>query len=160
MRVTNLVEPQPSDGRGTPYAATEWLRRSVVPLTAAISWERKFIPQSTAQIGRLDIETAFLLVIPMTRLDPSVSGTCRLAVEVQSPTSTGFAGVLMTVEKGEVLSCTSRLAGDADAWATGSWKAWIQSLNGSSEDLLEYGGDNRLAREIVDALRATRPSLV
>lgn len=151
LRLADLVEPYPGEGRGTPYRATPWLRRAIVPLAAGAWWERCYLADPP-QIGRLDVEAAFLLAIPLIELPPEVSGKCRLAVEIQSGSSPVFAGVLICVEDGKVISCSSRLEGEAEGWASGSASSWMRRMNGQEGDL-EIGGDADLVREIVEAIR-------
>jgi DNA-binding HxlR family transcriptional regulator len=151
LRLADLVEPYPGEGRGTPYRATPWLRRAIVPLAAGAWWERRYLAEPP-QIGRLDVEAAFLLAIPLIELPPEVSGKCRLAVEIQSGSSPVFAGVLICVEDGKVISCSSRLEGEAEGWASGSASGWMRRMNGQEADL-EIGGDADLVREIVEAIR-------
>lgn len=151
LRLADLVEPYPGEGRGTPYRATPWLRRAIVPLTAGAWWERRYLADPP-QVGRLDVEAAFLLAIPLIELPPEVSGKCRLAVEIQGGSSPVFAGVLICVEEGKVVSCSSRLEGEAEGWASGSSSSWMRRMNGQEADL-EIGGDADLVREIVEAIR-------
>jgi hypothetical protein len=151
LRLADLVEPHPGDGRGTPYRATAWLRRAIVPLAASAWWERRHLADPP-QIGRLDVEAAFLLAIPLVELPSGLTGRCRLAVEIQGGSSPVFAGVLMNVEDGKVVSCSSRLEGEADAWASGSAGTWMRRMSGQEGDL-EIGGDSELVREIVDSIR-------
>ena len=151
LRLADLVEPYPGEGRGTPYRATPWLRRAIVPLAAGAWWERRYLADPP-QIGRLDVEAAFLLAIPLIELPAEVSGKCRLAVEIQSGSSPVFAGVLICVEEGKVISCSSRLEGEAEGWASGSASNWMRRMNGQEADL-EIGGDADLVREIVEAIR-------
>ena len=68
MRMVGLIEPHKEEGRATPYRATPWLRRAVFTVTAASEWERECIPELTPPIGRLDVEAAFLLPIPVIEL--------------------------------------------------------------------------------------------
>jgi DNA-binding HxlR family transcriptional regulator len=154
MRTAKLVSPQPGEGRGTPYGATEWLRQAVIPLTSAVSWERQFPPEPVAQIGRLDVEAAFLLSIPLMVLDPGINGTCRLSVEVRAGSVPAFAGVVVGIEAGKVVSCSSRLEGDAQASASGSAFAWMRQMNGGPPGHLEVSGNFPLAEAITGALRA------
>ena len=151
LRLADLVEPYPGEGRGTPYRATPWLRRAIVPLSAGAWWERRYLAEPP-QIGRLDVEAAFLLAIPLIELPPEVGGKCRLAVQVQGGSSPVFAGVLICVEEGKVVSCSSRLEGEAEGWASGSASSWMRRMNGEEGDL-EIGGDADLVREIIDAIR-------
>lgn len=153
LRSARLVEPQPGAGRGTPYGPTEWLRKAMIPLAAAAAWERKFAPDSTPQIGRLDIEAAFLLSLPLIELDAAHSGRCRLAAEVRGGSSPVLAGVIVGVEEGKVVSCSSRLEGDIQASATGTTLAWMRQMNGGPPGELEMAGDLSLPMAVVDALR-------
>jgi DNA-binding HxlR family transcriptional regulator len=158
MRLTNQVEPQPGEGRGTPYRVTSWLRQAVVPLTVAAAWERRYVPDITADIGRLDVEAAFLLGVPLLELPTSTSGECRLVVEVRNGTSPFSAGVLIRVEEGKVVFCTSRLDGEAEAWVSGSPVAWFRALSDDRGNEFDVGGDVALAGTITNALRAKASS--
>lgn len=153
MRIAKLVEPQPGAGRGTPYGATVWLRQAVVPLTSAAAWERKFAADSTPQIGRLDVEAAFLLSIPLIKLDSELSGTCRLSVEFNAGPAPVFAGVMLGIEEGRVTSCTSRLEGNAQASAAGTAMSWMRQMNGGPPGQLETSGNLALAQAVTSALR-------
>jgi DNA-binding HxlR family transcriptional regulator len=151
LRLADLVEPHPGEGRGTPYRATPWLRRAIVPLAAGAWWERRHLPEPPL-VGRLDVEAAFLLAIPLIELSSEMSGKCRLSVEIQGGSSPVFAGVLICVEEGKVVSCSSRLEGEAEGWASGSVGSWMRRMNGQDSDL-EIGGDAELTRGIIDAIR-------
>jgi DNA-binding HxlR family transcriptional regulator len=154
LRLAKLVEPHPVDGRGTPYRATTWLRRAVIPLAAAVSWEQKYLPDSTPAIGRLDVEAAFLLAVPLMALPGDLDGKCRLAVEVQGGSGPVFAGVLVCVEDGQVTSCSSRLDGEVEGWASGTPAKWLRRMNGDPNEGLDIGGDVGLVLTLTDALRA------
>ena len=150
LRLADLVEPCPGPSRGTPYRPTLWLRRAVVPLAAGAWWERRYLTKPP-QIGRFDVETAFLLLIPILDLPSDLNGKCRLSVELQGSSPT-LAGVTINIKDGEVASCSSRLKGDPDGWAIGSPRSWIRRMYGQDGDL-DVGGDAKLAREIVDSIR-------
>ena len=154
MRLAGLVEPHPGDGRGTPYAATEWLRRAVVPIAAAAGWERQYRPNGSMAIGRLGVEAAFLLAIPLLEMPADFKGKCRLAVEVQGGSSPVFAGVLVNFEEGKVVSCSSRLEGEVESWALGTPEAWLGRMKGNDRTSLEVGGDVTRAEAILDSLKA------
>jgi len=156
MRSAKLVEPQPGNGRGTPCGPTTWLRQAMVPLTSAAAWERKFAPETTPPIGRLDVESAFLLSIPLIELDPGLSGRCRLSVEVRGGSSPALAGAVVGIEDSRVASCTSRLDGEAQAAASGSALAWMRQMNGGPSGQLEMSGDLSLAMAVTQALRDLR----
>lgn len=154
LRLAGLVEPEPSDGRGTPYRVTRWLQRAVAPYAAAAGWERKYVPEETTAIGRLDVEAAFLLAVPLMDLPDDLTGTCRLAVEVRGGSSPVFAGVSVLVEEGRVVSCSSRLEGEAGGWASGGPMEWLRRMDGHPGERLEVGGDIGLVLTLTDALRA------
>jgi DNA-binding HxlR family transcriptional regulator len=146
------VEPLPSRGRGTPYRVTRWLRQGVAPLAAAARWERLHSPETTAPIGRIDIEAAFLLVVPLVALAPELSGDCRLTVETRGNGERQLAGIKVRVEEGRVTSHVTNLEGHADAWASGSTTDWLRAVIERDRAGLEIGGDCRLAGDLVDGL--------
>jgi DNA-binding HxlR family transcriptional regulator len=155
LRIVGLVEGHRAEGGATPYTATSWLRRAVAPLIAAMAWERRFFPESSPAIGRLDIEAAFLLALPLMELPKEVTGKCRLAVEVQRGASPVLAGVLVCVEDGKVTSCSPRLTGEVEGWVSGSPRAWLRRLDGTRGQELELGGDPALAEALVGGLQRT-----
>jgi DNA-binding HxlR family transcriptional regulator len=152
MRIAGLIERCPGSGRGTPYAVTEWLRRAIAPLAAGARWERKHLPKETAPIRRIDIEAAFLLVLPLVVLPVEQSGICRLAVDTSNGLQHRQAGVVVEVDEGRVTSCVTRLEGDADASALGSAAAWIQAVIERDSGRLELGGRRPLAMALGDGL--------
>lgn len=156
MRLAGLIERIPGRGRGTPYTVTGWMRHAIAPLGVAARWERQHAPAETVPIKRLDAEAAFLLAIPLLRLSPDLSGTCRLAVEVGNPSGgERLAGVLVGVEEGRVASCVASVRGHADAWASGSTQAWLRAVIEQDTELLEMGGDGALAQSLLDGLHGT-----
>lgn len=155
MRLVKLLETRRTEGRSTPYVVTEWLRRAATPITAAIGWERAYAPASTVPVGRLDVEAVFLLAIPLLELPEEANGKCRLAVEVSDGSSPVFAGVIVSVQNGEVISCVAHLDGGAEAWAAGKPLAWLRQLNNGRVGELEIGGDRSLAEAIAEGLRRT-----
>lgn len=158
MRTIGQVEAKRDRGsRGTPYKATEWLRQGVAPLTAATSWERRWIPGETRPLSRIDVEAAFLLAVPLLDLPPEISGVCRLAVELRNASRPEYAGVKMVLEEGRVASCLTRLTGEVDAWASGLPTDWLSWGNGSRVNGLEVGGDASLARTVVEGFLTALP---
>lgn len=155
MRECDLVEAQHETGRLRPYEVTDWLRQAVAPVIAAIDWERTHAPERTAGIGRLDVEAAFLLAIPLLDLPAGTSGSCRLAVEVHEGTSPVLAGVLVRIEAGKVTSCVASLEGEAEAWASGKPLAWLRQMSREAEGGLEIGGDRVLAHAVISALQGS-----
>ncbi|HEX5610066.1 MAG TPA: winged helix-turn-helix domain-containing protein [Solirubrobacterales bacterium] len=164
LRLAGLIEACPGKTRGTPYTVTDWLRRGVGPLAAAARWERAYVVEETAAIGRIDIEASFLLAVPLLNLPPEVSGACRLAVELRSNGGEpGLAGVFIEIEQGRVRSCVCRLQGEADAWASGTPKSWMRAIDEGGADRLEIGGDWDLATAVLGGMnralfRVTQPT--
>ncbi|HET6997148.1 MAG TPA: winged helix-turn-helix transcriptional regulator [Solirubrobacterales bacterium] len=152
MRRAGQIEPLPSSRPGTPYAVTDWLRRGVAPLAAAARWERLNAAGETTPIGRLDIEAALLLTVPMLHLPGELSGSCRLVVEISSRGERRLAGVRVGVAKGCIETCVTSLGGSAGAWATGPASAWLSAVLEHDRSRLELGGDCQLAGDLVDGL--------
>jgi DNA-binding HxlR family transcriptional regulator len=155
MRLAGQLEPRPGDGRRTPYAVTNWLRRGVAPLAAAARWERRHQAETTPPFGRLDVEAAFLLVLPALRLAPQVAGTCRMVAEIPNGRAPRSAGVTVEVKNGAMTTCTTNLRGAPSAWAHGSTGAWLDAVIESDTDRLELGGNHKLAGALIDGLHRT-----
>lgn len=152
MRLAGQVEPLPGNGRGMPYGATDWSRLGVAPIVAASRWERHNMAAETAPIGRVDIEAAFLLAVPLLRLPIASSGSCRLALKLNKGSREQMGGVMVTIEEGRAVSCTTHIEGAAGAWANGSAAAWFRAVIEADPDHLEIGGDGRLGRALVNSL--------
>jgi DNA-binding HxlR family transcriptional regulator len=154
LRGANLVEPEPGNPDGIPYRATDWLRRAVVPLTSAVAWGLQYTQGPTTAISRTDVEAAFLLAFPVISMGPEVTGRCRLSVEIQGGSSPTHAGVLVSIEEGRVVSCSSNLEGDTQASVSGTPFAWLRQMNGGPPGQLEVDGSRSFARKLTEALRA------
>jgi len=152
MRLAGQIEARPANGRATPYGVTEWLRRGVAPLAAAARWERRHLPHAATAITRIDVEAALLLAVPLLRLDPDLSGSCRLAVEISEGRRHSLAGVMVDVSLGRIASCATRLEGFPDAWICGPPAAWLAALIDGDTASLELGGDGSLARSLLHGL--------
>lgn len=152
MRAAGQIEARRSNGRGTPYAVTEWLRHGVAPLAAATRWERRHLAMRAPSLATIDTEAVFLLAAPLLRLPADLSGSCRMSVQLPNGDRPRLAGILIDVRDGNVVSCATRLHGDPDAWCSGSADAWLTALIEGNCDSLELGGDGRLARVFVHGL--------
>lgn len=155
MRRVGQVEEQPrnGNGRGTPYGATGWLREAVVPLVAAIAWERGYAPEATAAIGRLDVESVYLLALPQLEMPANTSGSCRLAVQLGNGSRISYAGATVSVRKGKPVAAVARLDGDPDAGVAGTALGWFQWIIGRGDEGVEVTGNSGLAFELAAALR-------
>ncbi|HEX5989946.1 MAG TPA: winged helix-turn-helix transcriptional regulator [Solirubrobacterales bacterium] len=154
MRQVGLIEPDPNrNGRVARCQVTEWLRRGVAPLTAAVGWEAVYLQDRTPAPSPLDAEAILLLAVPLSNLPSDASGTCRFAVQFRRGTELSFAGVMVDVADGEIRSCVTRLEGQPDAWATASVLDWFRWLRLGDDQGVETGGDVRLARALEGALR-------
>jgi DNA-binding HxlR family transcriptional regulator len=152
MRLAGQIVPQPGNGPGTPYAITEWLRLGLAPLAVAARWERRHLPEATAPIGRLDVETAFLLAVPMLSLPDDATGSFRLAAEVSNGDERRLAGVTVEAAGGRATSCATELNGDPNAWVLGPPGGWLEAVIERDTECLELGGDRGLAEAFLEAL--------
>lgn len=155
MRQVDLLEVHRGEGRTSPYEATEWLRRAAVPVVAAIAWERRYASEQTPDLGRLDVEAAFLLTLPLVKLEEPVSGRCRLGVELHEGPRPIYAGVLVSLDRGEVAGCTPGLDSEAEAWAFGQPLDWLRQLSDASASELEFGGEAEVAKKLTEGLVCT-----
>jgi DNA-binding HxlR family transcriptional regulator len=159
MRMAGQIEKMPGRGRATPYVVSNWLRHAVAPLGAAVRWERLNVAAYTPPISRFDAEAGFLLALPLLRVSPDLTGTCRLTVEIRAGGYERLAGVLVGVEGGRVTSCATNLQGEADAWVSGSPRGWLRAVIEQHTDGLEMGGHCQLSRALLeDSHRALFPA--
>ena len=154
MRMAGLVEAQPSDGSGTPYALTEWARRGVRPLAAAVRCERVHMGRRAAPVTEADIEGAFLLATPLVGLPDRSSGTCQLEVEA-APGVRGQSGVKVDVEQGRVVACDCGLADGPPSYAVGTTTKWFTAISDGTLDELRFGGGKHFAEGFVFAMHLT-----
>ncbi len=75
-----------------------------------------------------------------------------MAVELTGSDGPRLAGVVVTIERGCVTACTSRLEQTTDAWALGSAHAWLEALVDANTDRIEPGGDGRLVDAVLGGL--------
>jgi DNA-binding HxlR family transcriptional regulator len=150
LRLSGQVARCTGRGGRTPYAVTEWLRRALAPLTASARWERQHVAAETPSMKRIDVEAMFLLGLPLVQLPGGQSGTCRLAVELQSVNGDHrLAGVLVRLEQGKVVSCATLLEGEAGAWVSGSAPGWLRAVVDRDCGDLEVGGECDLALTLI-----------
>jgi len=153
MRMLGLVEAAGERGRGRPYGAGDWLRRAVGPITTAARWEARHWPKDAVPTTNRDIESAFLLGLPLLHLPTDATGFCRLAVQMRKRDVTRLAGVIVEVREGTVVSCIARLKGRAHGWAVGSIGAWFAAILDGERRGLEFGGEQQLAVGLTEGLQ-------
>lgn len=152
MRLAGQIEACPGNGTGTPYAVTEWLRRGVAPIVAAVDWERRHLPNRTPPLRRIDVEAVFLLAAPLLSLPGELSGSCRMAVELPKGSERRLIGVVIEAAGAELISCATQLDSSPDSWALGSASDWLAAMIEHDVNRLELGGDCRLAAAFVAGL--------
>ncbi len=154
MRLAGQVELGANDdGKGRYYTIGPWLRKAIGPLSVAARCERRHMPNVTAPIGRIDVESAFLLVAPTIELDAGTSGTCQVAVEAgHGDSGRPWAGVQLEIEKGLVTSCVARIEARPENWVLGPAVGWLDAVIGRDPERLHFGGEAELGREIVHGL--------
>lgn len=152
MRLVGCVAAVQGNGGGTPYAVTDWLRQGMAPLLAAVRCERRHMPEETAPLTRLDVETILLLVLPLAAFSPDANGVSQLTVSGGDESGWRSAGVRVGVRDGLVTSCTSRLKSSPENWIRGSAAEWLDALVEGNTDRLEVSGDRALTLDFVDSL--------
>lgn len=154
MRLAGQVKAVPSGGRGTPYVLTGWGRRAAAPLTAAAWWENRH--RRARPMTSRDVETLFMLAIPLLRLPWDLAGSCRLAVELCGDEGSRVVGAMVRVEAGEIVSCSAKIDGYPDAWVVARAGTWLTAMIDDREgQVMEIGGDSSLAKAILLGLRRT-----
>jgi DNA-binding HxlR family transcriptional regulator len=157
MRMTGQIEAVPSEGRGIPYAPTEWLRRAIGPVAASGRCERRHMEVGSPPVTDSEVEAAMLLVLPLAPLPEHASGRCLLA----APTDPAggeegdghLAGVTVLVERGRLVDCVPGIAAEPPSWAIGSPDGWLDAvLNGQLENMRLGGADLQLALDLVAGL--------
>lgn len=147
MRLTGQVQARRGAGEGAAYSVTDWLRRGVAPIVAAARMEHRHLADSP-EVASLDVNAAFMLAVPLLRLPVDLSGSCRLALELDGAAS-GPAGVTVQVEEGRIAACAPDLQGDPEAGATGDLTTWFDAVIDANPDEMELEGDRGLAIALV-----------
>lgn len=157
MKMTGQIEALEKEGRGTPYVVTDWLRHSIAPICAAGRCERRHMMGTTGPITSVEVETSFLLVIPLVPLPEHASGICMLAAQTDPPEkdkeSPGLAGVTVEIELGKARSCLPELVSGPTTWAVGAPEAWLDLvIEGRLDDIRIGGARPQLALDLVTGL--------
>jgi DNA-binding HxlR family transcriptional regulator len=144
------------DTEGEPiYAATDWLRSGVAPLIAAARIERRKPMEGMLPIDPLDVEAGFRLSLALVELPKELSGTCRLGINLEDDEHSRLTGITAKIEDGYVISCTSGLRKEADAWAAASAGDWLDTVIEPDAKRVRTGGDRWLPSALLDALHRT-----
>jgi DNA-binding HxlR family transcriptional regulator len=155
LRLAHQIELCPNgDGKRRPYTVTSWLREAVGPLVIAARCERRHASEDTAPIARIDVEAAFLLAAPLLRLTNGAAGFCQLMVQAGG-NGAGIApapGAQIEVANRRAISCVARVEAQPSSWVSGSAVAWLDAVIEREAELLDFGGDVDLGREIVYGL--------
>lgn len=155
MRASGQIAALPKENRGTPYAPTDWLRRSVAPLCVAGRCERRHLDDAPP-ITDVEVEAAFLLTLPLVPLPEASRGSCVLASRTDPAAREGdaeLAGVGVEVEGGEIVSVTVELNAKPATWAIGSSDLWLDAVIDDRIENLRIGGANpQLACDLVHGL--------
>jgi hypothetical protein len=152
MRLAGFVTPVQSNNGATPYAVADWLRLAIAPLLAAIRCERSHMANETAPLTRIDVETILLLALPLADLAPDASGVSQFAVHGGDGLDWRSAGVRLSVDAGQIKSCTSKLEARAESWVRGSAADWFNALVGGDSRQLEVSGDHAVTIDVVHGL--------
>jgi hypothetical protein len=154
LEAQGLLEALPR-GAEPRYAVSDWLRRGIAPILAAMRMELLHPPASAAPIAVADIETAFRLALPLLRLPADAEGSCALAVQLEPEVSEDPVGVTVGVEEGRVASLEPGVDEGAGALAGASVADWLETLTEIGVDRVRTSGDRRLAGLLVDGLHET-----
>jgi DNA-binding HxlR family transcriptional regulator len=152
MRATRQVTPAPGPGRGTPYAVTDWLRRSIAPL--------RHMEDTTVPISAVEVEAAFLLALPLAPLPQTLHGNCLLAVHTakgdagaSASPSDRLSGVIVEVQRGKIVCCAAQVDERPRNWALGTPETWLEAvIDGDLEGLRFGGAKPRLPAALVHGL--------
>jgi DNA-binding HxlR family transcriptional regulator len=156
MHLVGQVERCKLEGPTRLYRVTDWLRRAVTPLGVAARCELRHLRGTAAPVTWVEVESAFLLTLPMVSLPEGVSGGCTLAVDTAvSGTGSRLAGVQVEVRDGQVTSCSTRLVENPSTWALGSVETWLDWIIDGRIDNLRIGGEEPgLAMPLIQRLHA------
>jgi DNA-binding HxlR family transcriptional regulator len=157
MRAIGLIEVVERSGRGTPYDVTDWLRRSIAPLSVAGRCERRHMATESGPITDVEVEASFLLALPMVPLRDRAHGTCMLAVHTGVAGSDAeelpLTGVTVEVRRGQIAYCSASVAREPGTWVVGSSETWLDAvIDARIEDLRIGGTDPQLGLDLVIGL--------
>jgi DNA-binding HxlR family transcriptional regulator len=141
------------------HRLTDWSRQAVAPLALAVRFERRHW-EEVAPITWIEVESAFLLILPIASFPDWLSGSCTLAVDTGAAASTGarsrVAGVRVEVREGRVAACSTRLEANPDTWALGAPESWLDAvIDGGDGGLYSGGVEPELPQALIEGIRET-----
>lgn len=148
LRLAEQVEEGEGGGSGTPYMATKWLRRGIVPIVQAASWEHGNDHEEAEAVTRLEIGSAFTIAAPMLAFPLRLSGICQLAVRAPVPGKRKRALGTIEIRAGELIFNGVHPQEKPDAWASGKSADWFAALIEGDTGCLRLSGDRDLALAI------------
>jgi len=123
------------------------LRHAVAPICVAGRCERRHVMSESSRATRVEVETAFLLAIPLVRLEEGAEGPCTLAVMIGGDDGGAdrppVVGVDVEVTRGSVVSLTPGADAEPSSWAVGTAAAWLDAVIDGEIEALRIGGDDR-----------------
>lgn len=157
MRVTGQVERRPAAGSAHAYGATDWLRTAILPLALSARCEHRHLCGAATPMTWVEVESSFLLTLPLVRLPERVNGLCTLAVDTgaapNGKSSPRIAGVRVEVRHGQVVSCSTRLLDSPRTWVLGSVQAWLDAVIDEGATLSFGGARSELAATLLEGIR-------
>lgn len=165
MRAVRQIEVLSNrPGKAKPYAVTDWTRRAMGPLLAAARCECRHLGEMAEPPGRIDLEAALLLAVPLASLPPGSGGSCLLAVsEPAGPTDGGanhdvpsrhLAGVRVEIDGGRV-TCAPGLEAGLGICAYGTAGAWMKAfVEGSFDGLQVEGSECAFAHPLIEGIHS------
>lgn len=158
MRAIGLAERCTLQGSRV-HRLTDWSRQAIAPLALAVRFERRHL-EEIAPVTRIEVESAFLLTLPIASFPDWLSGACTLAVGTGDATRahvrSRVAGVRVEVRNGRLAACSTRLETDPDTWALGTAESWLDAVIAGSDERLYFGGvEPGIPQAVVEGIRET-----
>ena len=161
MRLSQQIELVVGTSAGIrPYAVTDWLRRSMAPICAAGRCERRHMGETTIAMTDAEVETAFLLAVPLAVLPITAYGTCTMGIEARADLPAVAlakpAGATIGVNGGEIVSCVGKVDEGWSSWALGTAQTWLDVfIDGNLDARLRLADfEPPLATQVVHGVHA------
>jgi DNA-binding HxlR family transcriptional regulator len=154
LREIGLVRVASTAARGTPYEATDWLRRAAAPLLVAASF--KGAPVDNVGLRASEVRAALLLAMPLLRLPSRSEGTLVIAIladpaDAAQPREAD--GATLEIRAGRVVECLPEVDDSAPTWALGTAEFWSDAaLNGEIAPLRIGGKTPKLGTDLATGI--------